>query len=219
MGRKWSPTSKLFAALSVVFGVAAFLVVRGYSARVQALAPTVGRPVDIVVAARDLARGTRLTADMLREVSFPSSFVPPGALPSIDRATGRTLVADMREGEPVTVTRFAEARAGPVAALVPEGLRAFAVATALPPGSVRPGDHVDVLGTFASGRRHTETVADDVEVVAVLSPGSAGSLGGPTSAEGGQTLLLLVSPDGAESLASARAFGDLTVTIEPPGGP
>jgi pilus assembly protein CpaB len=213
--RKWSPGARLLACLAVVFGVAAFWSVHGYVARVEALTPALGRSVPVVVAARDLERGTRLDAGMLRQVTFPSRFAPPGAIARPDQASGRVLLAGIATGEPLTETRLAPRRAGPVASLVPEGFRAFAVITSLPPGSVRPGDHVDLLATFAKGQPHTETVASDVEVLLVLSPGSS-SGGLPdtgTSLDSGQTLMLLVRPDQAEQLAYARAFADLTVTV------
>ncbi|MDP9341797.1 MAG: Flp pilus assembly protein CpaB [Actinomycetota bacterium] len=213
--RKWSPGARLLASLAVVFALAAFWSVHGYVTRVQALTPALGRSVSVVVAARDLARGTRLTADMLRQVSFPSRFAPPGAMARPDQATGRVLLAGLATGESLTQTRLAPRRAGPVASLVPEGFRAFAVTTPLPPGSVRPGDHVDLLATFAKGQPHTETVASGVEVLLVLTPGSSsGGLPDTGASFGsGQTLMLLVRPDQAEQLAYARAFADLTVTV------
>jgi pilus assembly protein CpaB len=213
--RKWSPGARLLASLAVVFSLAAFWSIHGYVAQVQALTPALGESVPVVVASRDLARGTRLTADMLRQANYPSRFSPPGAIARPDQATGRVLLAGMAAGEPLTRTRLAPRSAGPVASLVPDGYRAFAVTTSLPAGSVRPGDHVDLLATFAKGQPHTETVASDVEVLLVLAPGSS-SGGLPdtgTSLGSGQTLMLLVEPDQAEELAYARAFADLTVTV------
>src|SRR5213593_4542513 len=97
--RKWSPGARLLACLAVVFAVAAFWSVHGYVAQVQALTPALGRSVPVVVAARDLARGSRLTADMLRQVAFPSRFAPPGAIARPDQATGRVLLAGLAAAE------------------------------------------------------------------------------------------------------------------------
>ena len=44
---------------------------------------------------------------------------------------------------------------------MPAGLRAVAVTTSLPAGTVVADDHVDVLATFATGAPHTETVVRD----------------------------------------------------------
>ena len=127
----------------------------------------------------------------------------------------------------MTETRLARVRAGPVASLVPQGLRAFAVPTSLPAGLVAPGDRVDVLATFNTGQPHTEIVVSGVEVLLVLGSGSNGQSGtsgssrglGPDPAEAGtsgaNTVVLLVSPDQQERLAFARAFANLEVTIAP----
>ena len=223
MRRRWSPASKVFGVMAVLLGGAAFLVVRGYEARVEALAPALGEPVRVVVATAGLPRGTVLVSGMLREATYPSRYTPPGAVHEVERAAGRTLIAAMAPGEPLTHTRLAPIRTGPVAALVPPGLRAFAVVTSLPRGSVRPGDRVDVLATFAGGQPHTETVASGVEVLTVLAANGVGGGEGlgdaPAAFESGpgQTLILLMSPDRAEQLAYARAFADLSISVDGPG--
>ena len=223
MRRRWSRSSRLFAALALLLGAAAFLVVRGYEARVAALGPALGRPAPVLVATTELPAGTVLSADMVREEVYPSRFVPPGAIRDARAATGRTLVAPLAEGEPLTRTRLASRRAGPVAALVPRGFRALSVSNSLPSGSLRPGDRVDLLATFAGGHPHTETVATGVQVLTALSsqPQAAqAGLGGaaPVADTGsGQALVLLVTPDQAEQVAYAKAFADLTVSVEGPG--
>jgi pilus assembly protein CpaB len=217
--RRWSPSSKVFAVLAVVTGVAAYLVVDGYAKRVAALAPGLGEPVEVAVAVRDLPRGTTLDPTMLRTVTYPGSLSPPGAIAGGEGASGRVLLAPLAEGEPVTQTRLGPARAGPVAALVPEGLRAVVVATSLPAGTVRAGDLVDVLATFAQGRPYTETVASEVEVLGVVGFGTLTRPGADPPAhepEEAVTLVLAVTPDLAERLAYARAFADLSVAIVGP---
>jgi Flp pilus assembly protein CpaB len=140
-------------------------------------------------------------------------------------AAGRTLIAPLAEGEPLTRTRLAPRRAGPVAALVPRGFRALSVASSLPRGSVRRGDRVDLLATFAGGRPHTETVATGLQVLTVLSPDPQSAQAGlgdtaPVADSAGtgtdEALVLLVTPDQAEEVAYAKAFADLTVSVEGP---
>jgi len=217
MARKWSPASKVWAALAVVFGLAAFLLVHGYAQRVQALAPALGRPIPVLVATRDLARGTQLAADMLQRVTVPSRFAPPGVVADAEAASGRVLLAGLAEGEALTVTRLAPARAGPIAALVPTGFRAVSISIELPSGSVHPGDRVDLLATFTSGRHHVEMVASALEVLLVLDsaqqPGGIADTGGSNST---RTLVVLATPSQAESLAYAKAFAVLSVLIDAP---
>ena len=208
--RRWSPRSKLLLVLAVVCGLGAFAIVHGYAARLEALRPAVGHPVAVVVAAETLARGTVLAEEALSLASVPSAFAPPGALRSVQDAVGRTLVADLAEGEAVTRTRIGTS-GGPVAAQVPSGLRAFVVPSGMPAGSVRPGDRVDVLATFGGQRPYTETVATGLEVLSVLATDDAAFAA--SGAAEGPTLVLLVTPDAAERLAYAKAFADLAITI------
>jgi pilus assembly protein CpaB len=212
--RRWSPRSKLFLVLGVACGLGAFALVRGYETRLAALRPVTGASVPMVVAAQPLVRGAVLTQEALRTASVPSAFAPPGAVRSVADAVGRTLVSDLAEGEAVTATRIGTA-GGPVAAQVPSGLRAFVVPSGMPAGSVRAGDHVDVLATFGGPRPYSDTVASGLEVLTVLGaeadPVALGTDVGPS-------LVLLVTPDAAERLAYAKAFADLTVTIAGGGG-
>lgn len=207
--RRWSSRSKLFLVLAVACGLGAFGLVRGYETRLEALRPVAGAPVPVVVAAQPLARGTVLVEEALRLEAVPSAFAQPGSLRSLAEAVGRTLVSDLAPGEAVTRTRVGSA-GGPVAAQVPSGLRAFVVPSGMPAGSVRPGDHVDVLATFGGQRPYTDTVASGLEVLSVLEA-EAGALAVGTDA--GPSLVLLVTPDAAERLAYAKAFADLAVTV------
>ncbi|MEP7033651.1 MAG: Flp pilus assembly protein CpaB [Actinomycetota bacterium] len=215
MRRRWSPTSKVFAVLAIASGLGAFALVHGYERQLEALRPAVGSPVQLVEAARSLSRGTVLTQDAVTVAEVPSVFVPPGAVRTLEQAVGRTLVSDLLQGEIVTRTRVG-VDGGPVASQIPSGLRAFTVPSGMPPGTVRPGDRVDVLATFGGQSPHTETVSSGLEILLVLDedPGSAGF----APQDAGPALVLLVSPDAAEHLAYAKAFADLTVVVAPTSG-
>ncbi len=206
--RRWPTRRKALLWLSAACGLGAFLLVRAEEARVAALAPALGPPVRVVVAAEPLPRGDTLAEEDLRLETIPSSYAPPGAIRSVEAAVGRTLLAPLSPGEVLTRTRLAE-EGGPVASQVPSGLRAFVVPSAVPASAVRPGDRVDVLATFGGPRPYTDTVASGLEVLSVLEP--EGGLVGPSTE--GPSLVLLVSPETAERLAHATAFGQLTVTI------
>ena len=202
-------------ASAVVLGALAFLVVRGYQDRVEALHPAVGPAVDIVTAATDLARGTMLSGEMLHTATVPEDFAPPGAVRDAATVVGRVLTADIVAGEILTRSRLAGTTVGPVAALVPEGLRAVVVASGVPSGTIRAGDRVEVYATYGGGRPHTELVATNLEVVRVLAgdTSSGSGVGGTSTGDPGVALVLLVDGDTAARLAYARAFGQLQVAI------
>jgi len=214
--RRWPLASKILAVLGVLVGALAFVVIRGYQERVEALHPAVGPLVTVVVAAGDLGRGSLVGDDMLRTASIPEAFVPPGAVRDAAAVTGRVLTADIDAGEILTRSRLAGPRVGPVAALVPEGLCAVVIPAAIPADAIGSGDRIEVVATYGGGQPHTELVASGVEVLRVL-PGSGdtgGGTGGTTATTGeGVELILLVDTAAAEQLAYARAFAQLQVAI------
>jgi pilus assembly protein CpaB len=215
-GRRWSAASRLFLALALVLGGAAFLLVHGYAARVDALAPAIGPSVPVAIAARPLTRGTTVSADMLRVVEMPAAYAPPGALGLVEDGVGRTLVSDLAAREPVTRTRLGSSRAGPLASLVPAGMRAVNLPMTAGLGAIRPGDRVDVLATFGGGQPHTETAGSGLEVIGTSNGGndtSSTSSSTDGTGGGGPTLTVLVTPSEAEQLAYASAFADLSVAI------
>jgi pilus assembly protein CpaB len=208
--RRWPTGAKVLLLAGVACGALAFLAVRGYAATLEATRPDVGPLVSVVMAARDLDRGTTLDPSMLETGEVPAAFVPPGAMETIPDADGRVLTARVAAGEVLTATRVASPGAGPVAAVVPPGLRAVVVPAGVPAGIVRAGDRVDLLATFGGGRPYTQTVVTAAEVLRVLSPG--GAVAGVTSAAGAQ-LVLLVGPEDAERIAYAKTFAQLEVAI------
>ncbi len=217
--RRWSPVAKAFALLAVASGGGAFLLVQGYASRLEQLRPSVGDPVPVVVAARPLDRGAVLAPGDLALQQVPSAYAPVGALRSAEQAEGHVLLAGLAQGEAITRTRLGGSDTGPVAALVPPGLRAFPIAASMPAGIVRPGDLVDVLATFGGQHPYTQTVAEGLEVARVIGSEQASGSGlglAASGASGGPTLILLVDPDRSERLAFAVAFGTVAVTIAPP---
>ena len=209
--RRWSLRSKVMALLAVVAGAGSFTLVRGYAAELEALRPAAGIDVPVVVADRDLERGTVIDEGSVRLERMPSTYAPPGGLRSIGDAAGRTLDSDLVEGEAVTATRVGGA-GGPVASLVAGGLRAFVVGSGLPSGVLEPGDRVDVIATFGGPHPYTDTVGSGLEILSVVEQDEETfQAGGAT----GPSLVLLVSPETAEQLAHAAAFGQITVTIAP----
>jgi len=217
VGRRWSRASRLYAAASLTCAALAGASVNAYLGRAAAASGLNGPAVPVVAAQSAIARGEMVRADVLGVSEVPKAFAPPGALSRISQAAGRVALAALAPGEVVTETRLGRVREGPVASLTPEGLRAFAVPTLLPRGAVVAGDHVDVLATYTSGQPHTEVAAADVPVLTVLGPPTAAS-GDPTglSADAGAArslLVLAVSPDEEEQLASATAFATLSIAI------
>jgi len=214
--RKWPRSATILMGIAVALAISAFFLVRGFERRVEEAHPDVGPTVSVTIAAAELPRGTVLTEAMLSTTSIPQAYAPPGAIASPAAAAGRVLTADVAAGEALTASRLAAPRVGPVAALVPSGLRAIVVPTDLPAAAVRAGDRVELYATYGGGHPHAELVASGLEVLRVLSSSSptagiAGSAAG--SRTDGVSLVVLVDPDSAERLAYARTFGAIEVAI------
>ena len=221
MFRRKVPTSSLvFFGLAIAAGLAALLIMRGWAHRIDAARPNVGPPERVVIAVAGITRGATVTADMVKAEQMPKAFVPPGALSAVTDVVGRVVSADVVAGEVLTRVRLAGTQSGPVAALVPSGMRAFLIPSNLPSDAVRAGDRVDVLAAFGGGRPHVETVADGVEVSQVMTTSSGGGVGAVAGVEAasGPSLVLLVDPDTAAQLAYAVTFAKLAVAVEPAQG-
>jgi Flp pilus assembly protein CpaB len=207
MRRKRPRSSKLLLFLSVILAIGATLVLRGHLLRLEARAAASGPGIPTLIAEVDLARGVTVGSDDVSIRSIPEAFRPPGALASVEQAAGRILEADLVAGEPLTAPRLGGG-GGPVAVMVPPGLRAVPIPAPTPAGLIAPGDRVDVLATFAAGQPHTETVVERAEVISILAPD-------PGAFEAVTSVVLVVSPETAERLAYARSFAELSISVTP----
>jgi Flp pilus assembly protein CpaB len=202
--RKLPRSSKLFGALAIVLGTAAFLTVQAERQRYAALLPAAGPAVPVVVATSPIPRGTTIQAPWLEVREIPEAFAPPGVIGSPDDAVGRILAADVVAGEPITRARLLPTGTGPLAGALPDGWRAYALPAAAPPG-LRAGDRVDVLATYVD-RAYTQPVALGVEVLRVeaangLDPAAPGSV------------VVATTPETSLRLATAAATSRLTLAI------
>lgn len=165
---------RLLCALLV--GVAAWCAV---SASLPTHRP-IGEPV--VVAARDLAAGQRLSAPDLRLSRWPADLRPQAAFSDLDLAVGRTLTGPMSPGEAVSVSRVrgADLLAGLPADLVLAHIMLSDPALA---AMLRAGDRVDATAT-ADGT----ILGSDLLVLAGAPAAAAtdeGHLGGMPATVGG----------------------------------
>lgn len=209
--RRWPRATKVYLLVALLCAAGAASIVHGSTASVRQADAAVGPPVPVVVAAVPVVRGTALALSDLEVRPVPVSLAPPGALADPGSLVDRIVLTDLAPGEAVTQTRMAHEGAGPLAALVPPGLRAVALpVTVLPPGLVA-GDRVDVLATYGEGRTYTETVGTALEI---LVPPNAGSsdrqgLGGAS----GAGLVLLADVATASRLARAAGYSVMSVAV------
>jgi Flp pilus assembly protein CpaB len=183
--------------------------------------PSPPATVAVLVAARDLPAGRTLTAADLRPVHRPVDQVPGGRL---NAATGRTLAAPIRAGEPITDARVVGPGllTGQVTGTVAMPVRLGDPAAG---ALVHAGDRVDILasssstaaawssepdlvdGTGPSTNPDTGTSPDGTGVRRTDSPLGAATTRSGTGAERVATRALVLAAPGAASTEDGSGIG------------
>jgi len=172
------------------------------------------RTAPLVVAARELPAGARLSADMLRVQNYPETMMPAQHYATVAEVEGRILASAMSANEPLTPSRIAgEAAAGGISAVITHGKRAMAVkgnkVMGLA-GLIRPGNMVDVLVTLPQGDNNSKTMTKVVlENVPVLAAGSQMTTEKDEAAQHADIYTLELTPQESEKVALASTQGTL----------
>src|SRR5687767_15453632 len=173
--------------------------------------------VQVVVAAQPLTMGTRLDANHLRVVDWPSRNPVSGAFSDPKQLVNRGLITPIAENEPITMTKVASLEAGAgLPPVIPEGMRAISVKVnevVGVAGFVVPGTIVDVLVTVRSANGPqdepmTRTVVSKVQVL------TAGTKFDQEKSKNGEPIqssvvTLAVLPEDAERIALAGNEGKI----------
>ncbi len=141
--------------------------------RVAEVESRTGRPVAVLVAARDIEPGARLEARDLALRDVPSRFAPPDAVRSATEVRGARVEGGLRRGAYVTAAALgAGGRSGAGGAALRRGERAVQVAVAGGDPLTQaggPGSRVDVLVSTEprDGAGRTFLALEDVELLAL----------------------------------------------------
>jgi pilus assembly protein CpaB len=177
----------------------------------------------VVVAARALPPGVRLTDQDLKLASWPASSPVAGSFSAVDAVKNRALLASVVENEPLTEAKVAPADAGAgLAPAIPPGMRAMSVKVNEVigvAGFVGPGTRVDLVVTIR--RREESTSRTVVSNVQVISAGTRAELEkarteGSAPVPNAAVVTLLVSPADAERIALAQAEGQIMLVLRNP---
>jgi len=167
--------------------------------------------VQYVAAAKSLDAGVVLSNDDLKMVEWPTNQPLDGAFPRPDGLVGRVLLYPLPADQPITEKQLASPGAGNgLSPRIPTGMRAISLKSDEiigVAGFMTPGTHVDVLVTYRTGNtgdQETQTVLQDVQILAVDQKTAPDPQGKPTTAN---VVTLLVSPDDAEKAVLAAAQG------------
>ena len=189
-------------------------------------------------AAVDIPAGTPLTEDKLRTKDVPVQFLPANPLlkEEVEIYLNTRVSRQVNEGDMILTSDFAtEQVANDLAGKIPDGERAMSIPVSEVSGVsglLRPGDRVDILGTFpissedevipeAGGGKSvgyvTMTLLQNVTLLAVgkeisgVSQGQGGAYSGRQNGYG--TVTASVTIDEAELLTIAQTRGNLTLLL------
>ncbi len=183
--------------------------------------PGLAAGADVVVAAKDLSVGSKVTNDSLKLVRIPEAAIPPTAIRQKTEVLERGVILPIAAGEFILPSKLAADKAGSgLPSLIPPGMRAVSVRVnevVSVAGFVLPGTRVDVLLTGTPGNggtdQRTTTVLENVAVLATGQTLERNSAGNPENAA---VITLLVSPDDAQKLTLASSQGKIQLSLRNP---
>ncbi|HYX40108.1 MAG TPA: Flp pilus assembly protein CpaB [Pyrinomonadaceae bacterium] len=201
---------------AVVFGLVAAVSVSRYLSSAQAYTKNLN---NVVVAKVDIPAGTKVVAEQLETVQFPSNAMPNGVFETPDKLVGRVAIVQIAAREPVTDYKLAaEGSAGGLSAVIPEGYRAMTVKVddvVGVSGFIMPGALVDVVVVINPTEQQQNPISKIVlQNIKVLANGQ--NIDRPKNdrePESVKAVTLQVTPDQAEKLALASTEGKLQLVM------
>jgi len=170
----------------------------------------------VVVAADAIPFGSRIEERHLKKVLWPKANIPLGTFADPAPLIGRTVVGGIVAGEPMMEAKLApaEAKAGIMAYVIPDGQRAMAVAVnevVGVAGFVLPNSNVDVVVTTTppGGRATSKIVLQNLKVLAIGQKMEEKE-GKPVLVP---TVTVSIKPEDAEKLALASNSGSLQLLL------
>ncbi len=204
-----------FVAASVATGI--FYGLLGSRLR-ESSADTPRQP--IVVAARNLERGTLVTAQDVRLSTWGGADRVKGSYAAVEQVAGKTVYIPVQENEPITETRLVSGD-GSAGIGIASGMRAISVHASDSSGVLtllRAGYKVDVqvVGSERGGEPRLRTTLQNVEVLSVqpAEPNEGRHADGLALADSAARIRLLLrnpldeSRDSRPSLTLATVFAD-----------
>ncbi len=169
--------------------------------------------VEIYVAKKNSEGGQKLSADHFTLEAWPQSRLPEGAIYKLEQIDGKYIKQNIFAGEPFIEAKLSATRAG-LSEDLPKGYRVFDIAS----GGItyiKPGDHVDVIGTFkleGNGNvAESKTVMRNVRVFAIN--GNPARETDNKQATGTSTLQLQIKESQVEALTLANKLGEMRISL------
>ena len=169
--------------------------------------------VEIFVAKKNLEGSQKLSSEHFTLERWPQSRLPEGAIFKLEQIDGKYIKQNIFAGEPFIEAKLTVTRAG-LGDDLPKGYRVFDIPSG---GStyIKPGDHVDVIGTFkleGNGNvAESKTVMKNVRVFAIN--GNPAREADSKQASGSTTLQLQIKESQVEALTLASKLGEMRISL------
>jgi len=164
--------------------------------------------VQIVVAAKKLSLGMRLTEEDLRVAAWPKSVPLEGGYSDVKQVVGRGVVTTIFPNEPILDAKLAPKEAGAgLTPMIPDGMRAMSVRVndvVGVAGFVLPGTKVDIIIAGTPKGSDEESAKIALENVQVLTAGQNIEQDANGKPQNVPVVTLLVTPEQAAQLALAQ---------------
>jgi len=199
--------------------------------------------VPVLVAARDMAKGTVLDKDSVSVAIISNQYVQPQAATSLDRVAGMLSAVPLSKGEQITLNKLIAVKdisssTSSLAMATPIGKRAVTISVdsiSAVGGMIRPGDYVDVVAmivvpmTTAQGKQANQATSVSLfQNVLVLAIGQdLSSMSQETSASGSRykkeerkidssMITLALNPKEANLLGFVQDQGRIRLALRSP---
>jgi pilus assembly protein CpaB len=200
---------------ALVIGLVAAAYATGWVSRQSGIASN-----KVVVAAVDIEPGSKVNAEMLTVLDWPSGAVPPDAFKEAKQLQDRIVKVGILRGEVLLERKLApQGTLGGLSAVISDGKRAMTVRVndvVGVAGFALPGNYVDVMVNAqqekerdAEARQISKTVLEHVLVLAVAQEAGRDD----TKPKVVSAVTLELSPDDAEKLDLARNIGTLSLVL------
>lgn len=218
--------------IAVIVGVIAVGLVQLYISRVKT-ASQPGEMLAFLAAGQKIPAYSTIGSNMIAQVTVPAKYAPSDAIPLRDmqEVAGQVVNKDIEKGQLIRLSDFelTSGSAVDVTETIPEGFRAVTLPVnqvTSNAGLIRPGDHVDVVGTFmrpvgatkGGGEKATITIMQNMLVLAVGQKVGEPLGGGESELDRRKglqysTITLLADLKRAEILTFAMDRGDLSFLL------
>lgn len=197
----------------------------------------------VLVAKKDILRGTVIEPEMLETAIIPNQYIQPQAVASLDRIAGMIAVAPISKGEQISLSKLSYSKqegagGGSLAEATPIGKRAVTISVdnlASLAGMVKSGDYVDIIAMLpvpvqtAEGKQATQAavmplfqnvlvlaVGQEIGAIAMAQPESRYKREEKREASPSPLITLALNPQEASLIAFVQEQGRIRLILRSP---